>query len=93
MFHQSRNFVSEIAIMNWTFTEGESYFLGCYIVVKIGGQRFTKLIYQVIGAKGCTSNVFNMSAMTPDIDTHAVAHDVLHYIVMNGAPKEQPRFM
>src|SRR6266487_229554 len=81
MFHQSRNFVPEIAIVNWTFTEGESDFLGGNITDEIGSKAFTKLVDQVVGAERGSRYILDVRTVTAPIDAQAIAYNVFHYII------------
>src|SRR5258708_40202115 len=91
--HQSRNLLSKIAIVDRTFTERKRHFLAPCIIDKIGSQSFAKLVDQIVGAKASMRYVLNVCAITACVNTYAVTYSMLHDIVMNGAAKQQPRFV
>jgi hypothetical protein len=83
MFHQGRYLLSEVSVVDWSFTESKSDFLGGYITNEIGGKAFTKLVDQVVGAERGSRYIFDVRTVTAPIDAHAIANYMFHDVIMN----------
>jgi hypothetical protein len=90
LFHQHFHFLSESIVLDWSFIESKRDFLGSCVLCKISCQRRTKLMDQVVCAKGGTGDILDVDPMAPSVDAHSITHNMLHHIVMDGTTKQQP---
>ena len=65
IFHQCSDFLPEKTVLDGAFIERKRDFLGLGILCKIGGQRLTKLMDQVIGAERSTCDILDVGPVAP----------------------------